>query len=1075
MLTLPHYRIQETIHQGARSVLYRAHGEREGGSVLLKALATRAPSSREVAALEREHEIARELALPGVVRHLALVPFQDGQSTCLVLEDFGGRTLADVLADGPLDVAPLLAAAEALARAVGELHERHVIHRDIHPGNILYDARSGQIRISDLGKASFLAQEQHEPRDPGALGDALAYAAPEQTGRMNRAVDSRSDLYSLGVVFYQMATGVVPFQASDPMGLVHGHLAQAPAPPNRRRGSIPAAVSAIVLRLMAKEPADRYQSARGLEADLAECARRLRAGESLGPFTLGAHDTRPTFQVSEDPPAWPEHVATLTDALGRVAEGACELIVIVGPAGAGKSMLAREIVRPLAGKRGYFACGECDPWSVDAPLSALTRAFGFLLRQIVSESAERREQWKTKLLRALDGSGQILTALVPEASQLLGVQPPVIDLPPVEAQERIERVLRSSLLVFAAPEHPLVLFLDGLQWIDPASSRQWSRLAAHPASAHLLLLGALRRDNDSPEHPVARAVAHLAERSVPVTRIDLEAPGVGGGADVAGRMAAMIRAYPEATQDLLTLASSIGNGFDLGTLAILAARSPRETAAGLWDAIKDGLVLPLDDQYQDYQWSEEDHDDAPAPEQVRYRFVQDRIREAAYARIEADRREEVGLGIGRLLLEESPPERRWARIFELVNALSRGGPGASREEMNELAGLCLMAARRAKASAAPDAAVKYLARGIDLLPESAWMSHYDLMVGLHRERIECDYLATFLHHFTPHARESRPIHQEPIPASPAPPREDRAREIEAKDEELAAALIELKDIQERMLVQSRLAFLGSLTAGIAHELRNPLTFITNFAELSIELADEISVELTKIGERLDPETVSYLDEIRGDLTANLAKIAQHGGRAARIIRSMLEQYREGAEERQDTDLNVLLREYVELAFQGRRLHDPSFETVVDLELDASIGTVSMVPQEISRVFLNLIDNACYAANARRSAPGGRDHAPRVLVKTRDLGRRLEVRIRDNGLGVPDAIRERIFEPFFTTKPVGEGTGLGLSISHEIIVQRNGGTLRLESEEGRFTEFIVTLPKRWTPPAPPSSGGARGPA
>ena len=1544
MLTLPHYRVQETIHQGTRSVLYRAYGEREGRSVLLKALATRAPSSAEMAALEREHEIARELALPGVVRHLALVPFQDGESTCLVLEDFGGRTLADVLTDGPLDLVPFLAAAEALARAVGELHDSHVIHRDIHPASILYDARSGQIRIADLGKASFLAREQHEPRDPGALADALPYVAPEQTGRMNRAVDSRSDLYSLGAVFYQMVTGVVPFEAPDPMGLVQCHLAQAPVPPDRRRGSIPAAVSTIVLRLMAKEAADRYQSARGLAADLADCARRLRAGERLDPFTLGEHDTRPTFQVPEDPFPSPEHVATLTAALGRAAEGPCELVVIAGPSGAGKSMLAHEIVRPLAARRGYFACGECDPGSVDAPLSALTRAFGFLLRQIVSESAERREQWKTKLLSALDGSGQILTDLVPEALQLLGAQPPVIDLPPAEAQDRIERALRGSLLVFAAPEHPLVLFLDGLQWIDPASSRQWSWLAADPASAHLLLLGAYRRDKGSPEHPVVRAVEHLAERSVTVTRIDLEAPGFGGGADLAGRMAAMIRTYPEATQDLLTLASSLGNGFDLSTLAILAARSPRETAAGLWAAIKDGLVLPLDDQYQDYQWSEEDHDDAPAPEQVRYRFVHDRIREAAYARIDADRRDEVSLGIGRLLLEEIPPERRWARIFELVNALSLGGPGTSREEMHELAGLCLIAARRAKASAAPDAAAKYLAKGIDLLPEGAWKSHYDRMFDLHRERMECDYLcgdlaraketfriaskearttdhlgaihqgmiriaraggeiaegmrigregllllgvqlpvdsaqvgaeiarkareiigliagrdvlslidapplqdreiavcltllhetwacavraadfsqvvliasemivlslkhgpsevsacgyaaygaalsiqgnhskahsfgvlarllskkfespavipavnntfATFINHFTAHARESLPIYEEsyrcavqtgdrwwgaravswirttqlltgrPLPdvhatgiryhdyvrdsgypplyralqieqrlvlelqgmgegppgragwseedaslaaldeqtfgwgtywhcvlrgfvlflfeehapalrwireadarkdvapsaptypdcffygalilaanhpstpadeqdallaamrvqeetirgwatrcpenfrhryllvsaevariagndaaaadrydeaieaarqsgylhheaianelcgnhylarrrpkaakgylmearalytqwgatakvslldarhgellagpAAPGLPSEDRTREIAAKDEELAAALIELKDTQERMLDQSRLAFLGSLTAGIAHDLRNPLTFVTNFAELSIELADEISGALARVGDRLDPETVSHLDEVRGDLTSNLVKIAQHGGRAARMIRSMLEQYREGTGEREDTDLNVLLRAYVELAFQGRRLRDPAFDTVVDLELDPSIGTVSMVPQEISRVFLNLIDNACYAANARRRAPGGQDHVPRVLVKTRDLGRRMEVRIRDNGLGVSDTIRERIFDPFFTTKPVGEGTGLGLSMSHEIIVKRNGGTLRLESEEGQFTELIVTLPKRWTPPAPPSSGGASGP-
>jgi signal transduction histidine kinase len=275
--------------------------------------------------------------------------------------------------------------------------------------------------------------------------------------------------------------------------------------------------------------------------------------------------------------------------------------------------------------------------------------------------------------------------------------------------------------------------------------------------------------------------------------------------------------------------------------------------------------------------------------------------------------------------------------------------------------------------------------------------------------------------------------------------------------DLAGALLRVKDAQKRLLVQEKLATLGGLTAGIAHEIKNPLNFINNFAESSVSIADELSEVLGAQRNAIDPEVRAVLEELLGELRGNAAKIHEHGRRADDIVRSMLEHSRGGSVTSRAVDVNALLKEYVTLAYQGFRSQDPTFNTSIEPSYAQGLAPLSLVPQDMGRVFLNLVNNACYAVHAKKRALG-RAFSPLLKIATRDLGHAVQIRIRDNGTGIPAAVRERIFQPFFTTKPTGDGTGLGLSISHDI-VQERGGTLEVETEEGAFTEFVITLPKQ----------------
>ncbi len=287
--------------------------------------------------------------------------------------------------------------------------------------------------------------------------------------------------------------------------------------------------------------------------------------------------------------------------------------------------------------------------------------------------------------------------------------------------------------------------------------------------------------------------------------------------------------------------------------------------------------------------------------------------------------------------------------------------------------------------------------------------------------------------------------------------QDKNDKLAKTNEELEKTLQKLQTTQQQIIAQEKLASLGALTAGIAHEIKNPLNFVNNFAELSVELTEELLSEIEKHKEKLDSETVEYLEEILTDLRQNVEKIDRHGKRADKIVREMVMLSRGQSGEPELADINSLLAEYVNLAYHGVRSKNSEFNAAIETDYDGDIDKISIVPQDISRVFLNLVNNACYAAYKKQKELGG-GFSPELRVSTKNLGDRVEIRIRDNGTGMPPEIADKIFNPFFTTKPTGEGTGLGLSISHDIIVQQHRGEIKVETAAGEFTEFIITLPK-----------------
>jgi serine/threonine protein kinase len=491
--------------------LYRGSGN---GLAPILLVAAEETSPGCVEGLEHEYALKGELDADWAARPIALTHYNDRMT--LVLEDPGGTSL-DRLLGRPLDVSHFLRIAIPLAGALRRVHERGLIHKDIKPVNILADAVSGGVWLTGFGIASRLPREHQGAAPPEVIAGTLAYMAPEQTGRMNRSVDSRSDLYALGVTFYEMLTGTLPFTAADPMEWVHCHIARQPVPPNEQGAGVPGPLSAIVMKLLAKIAEERYQTAAGVEADLKRCLAEWESHGRIDPFLLGAHDVSDRLLIPEKLYGREREINTLLASFDRVvANGTPELVLVSGYSGIGKSSVVHELHKALVPARGLFASGKFDQYKRDIPYATVGLAFQNLVRSLLIQSEEELGRWRVALSEALGSNGQLMVNLVPELELVIGKQPPVAVLPPQDAQNRIQMVFRRFLGVFARPEHPLALFLDDLQWLDAATLDLLEHLATHSETRHLLLVGAYRDNEVSPSHPLLRtleAIGNAGRRS----------------------------------------------------------------------------------------------------------------------------------------------------------------------------------------------------------------------------------------------------------------------------------------------------------------------------------------------------------------------------------------------------------------------------------------------------------------------------------------------------------------------------------------------------------------------------------
>jgi PAS domain S-box-containing protein len=734
--------------------------------------------------LEHEYSLRADLDAAWAAHPIELSRHRN--RVALVLGDPGGAVLERLLGQ-PLGITEFLRIAISLAGALRQVHARGLFHKDVKPANILVDVASGGVWLTGFGIASRLPRERPNPEPPDEIAGTLAYMAPEQTGRMNRSIDARSDLYSLGVTFYEMLTGTLPFTAADPMEWVHCHIARQPVPPHERTVETPGALSVITMKLLAKTAEERYQTAAGVEADLRRCLAEWESHGRIDPFPPGAHDVSDRLLIPEQLYGREREIETLLACFDRVvAHGTPELVLVSGFSGIGKSSVVHELHKVLVQPRGLYASGKFDQYKRDIPYVTLAQAFQSLVRSLLSQGDVELGRWRDSFSEALGSNGQLIVNLVPELELIIGNQPTVPDLPPQEAKNRFQMVFRRFLGVFAHKEHPLALFLDDLQWLDSATLDLLEHLVTHSEVRHLLLVGAYRDNEVGPSHPLIRTLEAIRQTDARVHEIvlaPLELGDVGrliadalhcaperaralaelvgektGGnpffaiqflialADegllafdsvaaawtwdinrihaknytdnVVDLMVQKLKRLPITAQDALKHLGCLGNMAEIGTLSIVYEQTEEAMRAALWEAVRAGLIVHQGNNYK---------------------FLHDRIQQAAYSLFPEDRRAAVHLRIGRKLLANMTAEEFTEQLFEIANQFNRGGSLiADRDERAQVATINLRAGRKAKASAAYASARAYLASGMVLLDERDWSGQYELTFSLWLERTQCE-------------------------------------------------------------------------------------------------------------------------------------------------------------------------------------------------------------------------------------------------------------------------------------------------------------------------------------------------
>ncbi len=805
MIAIPEYQTLDKIYESANSSIYRAIRNQDNKPVIVKVLNKEYPKPEQIAKYKQEFEITHTLGkVSGVIRAYGLEKYQN--TLVMILEDFKAESLSIFMASNKFSLENFLTLAIQITGILGRIHDADAMHKDINPSNIVFNPVTSQVKIIDFGISAILPRENPVIKSPELLEGTLAYISPEQTGRMNRSVDFRSDFYSLGATFYEILTGRLPFETKDPAELVHSHIARIPPAPAELNSSIPTVLSDIIMKLLSKTAEDRYQSASGLKRDLEECRKMLMETGNIGKFEIGKSDIPERFQIPEKLYGREADIRILFDEYARAANGETRVLLFSGSPGIGKSFLINEIRKPLVEQKGYFISGKFDQFKRNISYSAIVQAFCEMVKLILAEPQESLDRWKSDLSEALGPNGRIVADMIPELELIIGTQPPLQELGPSESQNRFNLTILKFIHVFTKPEHPLVMFLDDLQWADSASLNLLNNLISDIDGRCLLFIGAYRDNETDPSHPLIATLeqiekqekirinhitvkplelAHInqlisdtlycpEEKTEPLAKLieqktrgnpffitqllqtlynektirfdpdtiiwtwDMEGlQKTGVSENVVELVVNRLRKLPEITQDILKLASCIGSRFDLKTLSLINNRSQPETFEYLRKAMEDDFIQPLDDSYKLITITDE-----TSPEvQITFKFLHDRVQQAAYSLIPEEYRKEIHLKTGRLLLAGITEKDIEERIFDIANQLNHSVELiTSKGEKLKLAELNLTAGRKAKSSAAYEAALQYFATGMDLLSPESWETDYILMFYLYKERAESEYL-----------------------------------------------------------------------------------------------------------------------------------------------------------------------------------------------------------------------------------------------------------------------------------------------------------------------------------------------
>ncbi len=794
------YRDVRCIHDGRHSTVFRAHCLTRDVSVVVKQPRGTHRTARAEGRFAREFEITRQVEGDGVVRALELVT--DRGAPAIVLED-GGRSLASVYADERPPLALALRIAVQVTTALARIHRKGIVHKDVNPANIVWDSVTATARLIDFGLAQVLDREQVGARPIATFEGTAAYASPEQTGRMNRQVDRRSDLYSLGATLYRLVVGRPPFESTDRLELVHAHLAKTAIAPRAVDLAIPEAISDIVMALLEKRAEDRYQSADGLLFDLEACRRALETGGFADRLVLRGRDVDLHLRIPEKLYGRADAVARLLRAFAEAAAGRTRALLVSGEPGIGKTSLVRELLRAPAGRGAVFAEGKFDQFDRATPYDGVIQALRGAVRAILAEDESLVARARERILAAARGNGRVLTDVIPELDHVVGHQPAVEPLPPAEARNRFRLAMAGLVPALAAPDHPLVVFLDDLQWADLPSIELVQSLVTDPESRHVFVVGAFRDGEVGPDHPLAHAIAQLRARSSALDEIALGPLGEDDVLELVtdtvgtapGRVRLAVACHAKTRGNAFFLKRFLEALFDAGLLTYDAAErrwswdQAAIQARPMTDNVVDflaaeiGRLAPEDRRTLQVASCLGDHFDlatladatgascvataerlrsaftaefvrpleegfwfAPTAElataDLRCAFVHDRVRQAARAGLDEATAASVHLRAGRRLLSTLGETERRARLFEIVEHFGRAA-ALLRDpaEIQAVAALDLEAARRATAAAAFAAARDFYRRARAALASDRWERDYPLALALHVEGARAEWLA----------------------------------------------------------------------------------------------------------------------------------------------------------------------------------------------------------------------------------------------------------------------------------------------------------------------------------------------
>ncbi|MBP0015988.1 MAG: AAA family ATPase [Cyanobacteria bacterium SBLK] len=818
------------LYESGRTFVYRSDRPINGQPVILKTLKPIYTDAENLAWFRREYEIIRRLDGVGAIE--AYDFWEDRDRPTIVLEDFGGESLAQLELAGHLNLEEFLELAIAIVDCLARVHEAGIIHKDINPSNIVLNPKTKQVKIIDFGISTARSREVTVFSNANALEGTLAYISPEQTGRMNRAIDDRCDLYSLGVTFYELLAGKLPFQQEDPVELIHAHIAKIPpilqspvtnhqspvtsdaTPANRiRQGNahqesypllIPTTIVEIVMKLMAKNAEDRYQSAYGLKVDLETCWQQWQRERQIEPFGLGDADRGDRLQIPQKLYGRDEAIMSLlqtfTEGIHRQQPVLC---LVKGYSGIGKSTLIAEVYKPVTVRHGFFVSGKFDPLQRDTPYSAIARAFSALVRQLLAESEAELQQWRERLQTALGNNGDTIVEVVPELELIIGQQPKLPELGATESQNRFNLTVQNFLRVFTKRDRPLVLFLDDLQWADSASLQLLQLLMTAPETGYFFAIGAYRDNEVDAAHPLMLALKNIRQGGIEIAEITLNSLPL---EEIEKLVGDTLFCSPQQGQPLTQLLQEKtgGNPFFLNEFikALYSEQllyfNPRERE-WQWDIerirrqeITANVVELLAGKIQklplsvrkilqlaacignrfDLSTLSEIAAQSPSDTAIAlqvaidrgfllplnksyklieakiktnvtlpFKFAHDRIQQAAYSLMPDWEKRRIHLLLGRQLLAKTSLEERDENIFSIVNQLNLARRYiVKHREKNELARLNLEAGKKAKASAAWRSAIAYLKTGMELLPPRCWQEPYDLTLELHIEAVEAAYL-----------------------------------------------------------------------------------------------------------------------------------------------------------------------------------------------------------------------------------------------------------------------------------------------------------------------------------------------